>query len=601
MTKHCLDGRSRRPCIAILLTIVILTMSSTVYYLDCPFEEKDDAKSIGARWDKDARKWFVPSEFYPMLEQFNRWKPNGKVYLDAPYEDRENVKKAGANWDPIVKKWYVSTKAGKVAKKYSKWLTVDPSDSVEEGLSCQASSPNSKPKAAARRRGNAADATLLRINENMTVAQLQEECKYRGIKGLSGKNKDWLLEQLEVGSIWQVNRQQQVTGAIDVKPTSSSTEMSDSDTKKTKSKSTKSNTEKRPVKASKTTDENSPKKAKVVKAKAASIIEEKPASIDFSALPRVTPSLTVAQLSHEIMFRDPTIKGISSKPKPWLLSQLGENSIWTTSPEISIDLSKAPRVSKSMTVAQLVHELLTRTPTMTGLSSKKKEELLSVAGVGSIWMTGEHVSTDGVMAKKPAAAKAGKPNPKPKDDTDVKKSKPTADKESTVKKATNSKSKPSPFSDTPTVTKSILKTATKTEKAKPAVVKSKSTPLVATMCARKHGYDHKKTNVKVKEEEPSANRIKAEPVSSAEAKKKVRIPVVTVNMNSNEQKFGNESRDSNEKGFLSKGKELEINRFVAGMDLHFYGEYKAHIQRFRTICMCSSRCAMFISLQTLAS
>lgn len=30
-------------------------------YLDIPFSEKDAAKAAGARWDKDARKWYDPN------------------------------------------------------------------------------------------------------------------------------------------------------------------------------------------------------------------------------------------------------------------------------------------------------------------------------------------------------------------------------------------------------------------------------------------------------------------------------------------------------------------------------------------------------------
>ena len=56
---------------------------------------------------------------------------------------------------------------------------------------------------ATKKRGNAQDATTLRISDAMTVGQLQEECRTRGISGYSGKNKDYLLEQLGAGSIWQ--------------------------------------------------------------------------------------------------------------------------------------------------------------------------------------------------------------------------------------------------------------------------------------------------------------------------------------------------------------------------------------------------------------
>ena len=46
--------------------------------LSVPFSEKDEAKALGARWDPDLRKWFVPkgSDTKP----FARWIPGD----DAP-------------------------------------------------------------------------------------------------------------------------------------------------------------------------------------------------------------------------------------------------------------------------------------------------------------------------------------------------------------------------------------------------------------------------------------------------------------------------------------------------------------------------------------
>lgn len=45
--------------------------SSDVTYLNVPFSEKDEAKSLGARWDKNVKKWYVPAGV--ALEDFSRW------------------------------------------------------------------------------------------------------------------------------------------------------------------------------------------------------------------------------------------------------------------------------------------------------------------------------------------------------------------------------------------------------------------------------------------------------------------------------------------------------------------------------------------------
>jgi hypothetical protein len=40
-------------------------------YIYCPYEEKDEAKSMGAKWDKERRMWFVPDGL--SISEFKRW------------------------------------------------------------------------------------------------------------------------------------------------------------------------------------------------------------------------------------------------------------------------------------------------------------------------------------------------------------------------------------------------------------------------------------------------------------------------------------------------------------------------------------------------
>ena len=41
------------------------------------------------------------------------------------------------------------------------------------------------------------------VSSNMTLSQLQKECRYRGVRGFSNKKKDWLLDTLGLGTVWQ--------------------------------------------------------------------------------------------------------------------------------------------------------------------------------------------------------------------------------------------------------------------------------------------------------------------------------------------------------------------------------------------------------------
>jgi len=100
-------------------------------YLDCPYREKEEVKELGAWWDSEKRKWYVPAGLD--CRPFLRWSPridgtlviqqsstNGNssrmgegivfgrpVYLDCPYREKEEVKELGARWDTEKRKWYV--------------------------------------------------------------------------------------------------------------------------------------------------------------------------------------------------------------------------------------------------------------------------------------------------------------------------------------------------------------------------------------------------------------------------------------------------------------------------------------------------------------
>ena len=48
-------------------------------YLDVPYEEKDEAKALGARWDRDARLWYVPDG--RDAGPFARWIPTEPDFI----------------------------------------------------------------------------------------------------------------------------------------------------------------------------------------------------------------------------------------------------------------------------------------------------------------------------------------------------------------------------------------------------------------------------------------------------------------------------------------------------------------------------------------
>lgn len=98
-------------------------------YIFVPFKEKEEAKALGAKWDRKASSWYIPDN----LEQskFNKWlntvnssnikleSISDKTYLAVPFKEKEEARALGAKWDKKAKSWYVT---GEVVDEVKKWL-----------------------------------------------------------------------------------------------------------------------------------------------------------------------------------------------------------------------------------------------------------------------------------------------------------------------------------------------------------------------------------------------------------------------------------------------------------------------------------------------
>lgn len=102
-------------------------------YLNSPFSDKDEVKAAGGQWDRDKKKWYILREAYeqePM--KFCRWPvfvPAGhaeradKVYLKSSFEENDQVKQVGARFDRAKKKWWVTQeKINQAPETFEKWL-----------------------------------------------------------------------------------------------------------------------------------------------------------------------------------------------------------------------------------------------------------------------------------------------------------------------------------------------------------------------------------------------------------------------------------------------------------------------------------------------
>tara|TARA_Y100001970_G_scaffold287399_1_gene411978 strand:- start:508 stop:1740 length:1233 start_codon:yes stop_codon:yes gene_type:complete len=70
-------------------------------YLIVPYKEKDIAKERGARWDADAKFWYIEANLDPL--EFQKW----WGILEDTYEDKEHIKSMGGVFSGKLRAWYV--------------------------------------------------------------------------------------------------------------------------------------------------------------------------------------------------------------------------------------------------------------------------------------------------------------------------------------------------------------------------------------------------------------------------------------------------------------------------------------------------------------
>lgn len=72
-----------------------------------PWNEKDEAKQLGAHWDPTTKVWYIPEGANPTA-LLNRWNAiKGRLYIRVPWEDKDVIKRLGGRWDYKKKTWYI--------------------------------------------------------------------------------------------------------------------------------------------------------------------------------------------------------------------------------------------------------------------------------------------------------------------------------------------------------------------------------------------------------------------------------------------------------------------------------------------------------------
>lgn len=97
------------------------TVQSERTFIAVPFAEKDEARALGAKWDRREQSWYVAAG--ADMAPFARWAraaggartgreaARERHYLAVPYGEHVAARAAGALWDRAAKSWYAGPKA----------------------------------------------------------------------------------------------------------------------------------------------------------------------------------------------------------------------------------------------------------------------------------------------------------------------------------------------------------------------------------------------------------------------------------------------------------------------------------------------------------
>lgn len=100
--------------------------------LNVPYEESDVVKELGAYWNHSKKVWFVPAG--RDIRPFEKWSPkvddkfvarlsvDDDAYLSTTFLEKDEVKNLGACWDADKKKWFVPP--GVTLRPFLKWNPV---------------------------------------------------------------------------------------------------------------------------------------------------------------------------------------------------------------------------------------------------------------------------------------------------------------------------------------------------------------------------------------------------------------------------------------------------------------------------------------------
>lgn len=208
----------------------VRVVSDESVYVQIPYADREQAKMLGAKWDKEEKSWYIPPGVNQ--EPFRKWLDSAtnqaktvtdntpaiaKTLIDVPFREKNEARALGAKWDKDQKSWYIPE--GVNTALFARWMQPKQEVLAEEAV------PDDTPQeeaverqvAAIQQEYQAAKTEEAPAEENASRVYLavpyeeKEEAKALGAKW-DKANKSWFIESsnanLPAASKWLPEKQQ---------------------------------------------------------------------------------------------------------------------------------------------------------------------------------------------------------------------------------------------------------------------------------------------------------------------------------------------------------------------------------------------------------
>lgn len=208
----------------------VRVVSDESVYVQIPYADREQAKMLGAKWDKEEKSWYIPPGVNQ--EPFRKWLDSAtnqaktvtdntpaiaKTLIDVPFREKNEARALGAKWDKDQKSWYIPE--GVNTALFARWMQPKQEALAEEAV------PDDTPQeeaverqvAAIQQEYQAAKTEEAPAEENASRVYLavpyeeKEEAKALGAKW-DKANKSWFMESsnanLPAASKWLPEKQQ---------------------------------------------------------------------------------------------------------------------------------------------------------------------------------------------------------------------------------------------------------------------------------------------------------------------------------------------------------------------------------------------------------